>query len=121
LKVWRGPASSQVKPRGAKLDAHLEGGWDQVIFKSDVKEYDTMRVYTLGGGQGNILHRAPISYDQYRKLPEAEQAKYTLMRERINHPNIKGPLDTGWGTTDFDAQWRDGRIGLPTLPGQVTN
>lgn len=40
---------------------------------------------------------------------------------QINPPNVKGPLDTGWGSTDFDTQLRDAKIGLPALPGQVTN
>jgi hypothetical protein len=38
-----------------------------------------------------------------------------------NDPRIKGPYDTGWGTTDFDPQLQKAKIGLPTLPGQLTN
>jgi hypothetical protein len=34
---------------------------------------------------------------------------------------IQGPLTTSWGPSDFDAQLRDAKIGLPALPGQVTN
>ena len=54
-------------------------------------------------------------------LSASERGAYTPIREQINHPNVKGPLDTGWGSTDFDAQLRDAKIGLPALPGQVTN
>jgi hypothetical protein len=121
LKVWRGPAASQVKDKRVGLDAHLEGGWDQVIFKPKLGQWDTTRIYKLGGGQGNVLRRTDMSYATYNNLPTDQKALYAPVREKINHPNIKGPLDTGWGATDFDLQWKDGRIGLPTLPGQVTN
>jgi hypothetical protein len=118
LKVWRGPAASQAK-KGLP-DSHLEGGWDQVIFKPKPSEFDTTRYYRRGGKDGYRLQR-PISREELVKLPKAQQAEYTAMRERINQPNIKGPLDTGWGSTDFDSQLRDAKIGLPTLPGQITN
>lgn len=120
LNVWRGPASSQFKDPMDKLDAHLEGGWDQVVFKPKPGEFDTTRYYRRGD-KGSLDTRYPISREDFGKLPEAEKATYVAIRERINHPNIKGPLDTGWGATDFDEQWRDARIGLPALPGQVTN
>jgi hypothetical protein len=121
LKVWHGPAASQVKDKDLKLDAHLEGGWDQVIFKPQPGQWDDTRIYQLGGGQGNQLRRTEMSYADYNRLPPAEKAHYVPMRERINHPHIRGPLDTSWGSTDFDPQLIDARIGLPTLPGQVTN
>ena len=118
VKAWRGPASSQVKK--TLPDAHLEGGWDQVIFKPKRGEFDTTRYYRRGGNAQRQLQQ-PISREQFEKLTETQQAEYTAIRERINHPNIEGPLDTGWGATDFDAQLRDAKIGVPTLPGQVTN
>jgi hypothetical protein len=120
VKAWRGQAASQVKKEFPDLDANLEGGWDQVVIKVEPGQYDTMRYYKIGGGQGNQL-RNPISRTEYEKLSTAQQAQYTGIRERINHPSITGPLDTGWGSTDFDPQLRDARIGLPTLPGQVSN
>lgn len=120
LKAWRGPAAGQSKIDHPDLNAHLEGGWDQVVFKPNPAHYDTTRYYKRGGGQGNRL-QDPISREEFSKLSEAQQAEYTGIRERINHPNITGPLDTGWGNTDFDAQLTDARLGLPSLPGQVTN
>jgi hypothetical protein len=38
----------------------------------------------------------------------------------INHPNISGPFEMGWGYTDFDGAGFPNRIGLPALPGQIT-
>lgn len=120
LKVWRGPASSQVKPASKNLDAHLEGGWDQIIFKPKPGEFDSTRYYRRGGKGDHRLQR-PISREEFARLSKAEQSEYIAMRERINHPGIKGPWDTGWGSTDFDEQLRNAKIGLPTLSGQVTN
>jgi hypothetical protein len=119
LKAWSGPASSQTKKELA--NRHLEGGWEQVIFKPNPNEFDTTRYYMRGGGNGETLHPPGLTRAEYQKLSPAKQKAYTAMRERINHPNIKGPLETGWGSTDFDAQLRDTKIGLPALPGQVTN
>lgn len=121
LKAWRGPASSQTKPDHPDLNAHLEGGWDQVIVKVEAGQFDTTRYYMRGGGHGEKLHPPGISRAEWLKLSESKKTAYTPIRERINQPNIKGPLDTGWGPTDFDAQLRDAKIGLPALPGQVTN
>jgi len=121
VKVWRGPAASQAKDAKHKLDAHLEGGWDQVIMKVAANEYDTTRIYELGKTKGAALRRTEMTHAQYRALPKDEQAKYAPIRERINHPDVRGPFDTGWGATDFDTQLTEMRIGLPSLPGQVTN
>lgn len=121
VKAWRGPTSSQTKPEHPDLNAHLEGGWEQVVIKVDPKQCDTTRYYMRGGGHDEKLHPPGISRDEWLKLSESRKTAYTPIRERINHPSIKGPLDTGWGPTDFDAQLRDAKIGLPALPGQVTN
>ena len=121
LKVWRGPAASQVKLDQPGFDRHLEGGWNQVIFKPKPNQFDTTRYYMRGGGNGEKLHPPGLTRDEFLKLTPAKQKAYTPMRERINHPGIKGPLDTGWGATDFDAQIRDAKIGLPALLSQITN
>lgn len=121
LKAWRGPAASQRKLEHPDLNAHLEGGWDQVIVKVEGSHWDSTRYYMRGGGHGETLHPPGLSRAEYEQLSESKKKAYTPIREKINHPDIRGPLDTGWGPTDFDAQLRDTRIGLPTLPGQTTN
>lgn len=121
MKVWRGPAASQVKPETSGLSAHLEGGWDQIIFKVNGTDFDTTRYFMRGGGHGERLHTPGLTREEWSKLTPSKRAAYTPVRERINHDGIRGPFDTGWGATDFDPQLRDARIGLPALPGQVTN
>ena len=68
-----------------------------------------------------VLRSTDMTYAQYRALSKHEQSRYAPIRERVNHPDVRGPFDTGWGSTDFDAQLTDMRIGPPSLPGQVTN
>jgi hypothetical protein len=99
---------------------YLEGGEEQIVFNvpRGHAHNDTMRFYELGGPKGNQLSKS-ISEKEYYALPKAEQAKYTAMREQINHPNISGPFATDWLETDFDALLPD-KIGLPSLPGQTT-
>jgi hypothetical protein len=121
LKAWRGPASSQAKLDHPDMKSHLEGGWDQIVVKVDPGHFDTTRYYMRGGGHGETLRPPGLSRQEWEKLSRSKREAYTAMRERINHPSIKGPLDTGWGSTDFDPQLRDARIGLPALPGQITN
>jgi hypothetical protein len=119
LKAWRGPASSQKKD--VLLDCHLEGGWEQIVFnvaRTDLKN-DVMRYYKRKGGKKNILQDA-ISQAEFDKLGKAQRDEYTPIRESINHPNISGPFETGWGYTDFEGQGLPDKIGLPALPGQVT-
>jgi len=119
LKVWRGPASSQKKD--TLPDRHLEGGWEQIVFnisRTD-KRNDKMRFYKSSGTHSTSRQES-ITDVEYYKLSEAERAHYVGIREKIMHPNISGPFETGWGYTDFDGAGFPEKIGLPALPGQVT-
>ncbi|WP_186293328.1 hypothetical protein [Chitinimonas sp. BJB300] len=118
IKAWRGPAASQVKDIKKNLDAHLEGGWDQVVFKVEKHEFDTTRYFMNSEAK---LQPPGLTRAEWAALPEDKQAAYIGIREQINHPHIRGPFDTNWGVTDFDAQLNDARIGIPALPGQLTN
>jgi hypothetical protein len=119
LKVWRGETSSQVKNG---MDRHLEGGWEQIIFKptaTNGAKWDSMTVFQRTGNSGE-LKPVTMSFADYRNLPPSKQHAYVAVREQINDPRIKGPFDTKWGMTDFDVELQKAKIGLPNLPGQVT-
>jgi hypothetical protein len=132
LKVWEGPAASQVKKKGlggAKHDLpdhYLEGGWDQIVFYphsppgAPYSLMDETRYYKRRGADGDISDRS-FSYDEYSDLPDSKKRAYEGVRAKIKHPHIRGPFDTGWGMTDFDAQLSKTKLGLPALPGQTTN
>jgi hypothetical protein len=120
LKVYRGLASSQVKK--SLPNRYLEGGWEQVIFKLEKSDprADSVLFFEVSGSRGHRLNN-PISQDDYYKLPQDQRSKYTSLRQTINHPNISGPFDTGWGYADFGGAGLPTRVGLPALPGQSTN
>lgn len=120
LKAWEGPAAAQQNPK--LKDRHLEGGWNQIVFnvpRGDPRN-DVMRFYKLKGGKKNIL-QDQISEKEFYALPKAQQAQYNQIREKITHPSISGPFETGWGYTDFGGQGFPDKVGLPSLPGQVTH
>jgi hypothetical protein len=127
LNTWTGLAASQIKNG---LDHHhLEGGWEQIVFNiphSDGR-VDTMKYYKKSGGKNPTLGPAitqsevdalTVMMNKQQKLIFYEN--HLALREKINHPNISGPFETGWGYSDFDGAGYSGRIGLPALPGQVT-
>jgi len=117
LKVWRGPASSQV--RADLPNRHLEGGWEQIVFSIDRKDIrnDTMHYYKT---RDNKPLKDWISQDEFNKLNSEKKKAYTAIREQINHRSISGPFETGWGYTDFEGKGFLEKVGLPNLPGQTT-
>jgi hypothetical protein len=131
LKVWKGPAAAQVKPKAAELgDRFLEGGWEQVKFDSSQvrnasgesigKAFDTMTYYRVDRKTGRMELDPAMNRPIYNALSPEEKVHYECLRDKINHPVISGPFDTRWGMTDFDAQLNNVRLGLPALPGQLT-
>src|SRR3979490_1703134 len=131
LKVWKGPAAAQVKPEAADLpDRFLEGGWEQVKFDSSQvrgqagesigQAFDSMAYYRVDRTTGRMELEPGMKHGDYSRLPPDEKVHYEGLREKINPPALSGPFDTRWGMTDFDAQLSDVRLGLPALPGQLT-
>lgn len=136
VKVWRGPAASQTMKDMEELNevGHLEGGYEQIKFDASLVRtqrgylydprrsddlIDEMQYFKVNRATGE-MQPTSLRYDQYRQLPPHEQAHYEAIRRQIRHPGIQGPFDTGWGYTDFDAQLDNIKLGLPALPGQLT-
>jgi hypothetical protein len=127
LNVWRGIASSQT--RKSLPGYQLEGGAEQIVFKVSRKDIrnDSMLYYKMKGGTSGKLG-PPLTQQEVDQLtakmnPMQKQAFYDshlAVRENLNHPNISGPFDTGWGYTEFDGAGTAAKIGLPALPGQLT-
>jgi hypothetical protein len=128
LNVWKGPAASQKKP--LLPGQHLEGGWDQIVFNvaSNDARTDTMKYYRKSAGKNPTLGQ-PLSQAEVdlltSKMNSTQSAvffeNHLALRQNINHPNISGPFETGWGYTEFDGTGFSGKIGLPALPGQITS
>jgi len=99
LPVWRGPAASQ------ELDGtnyYLKGGGEQIVFFPGNRDQmvDAFPRIDRDTGlpalddAGNIDKRV-----EYTDL--AGQITPAKLRAKIIDPHIKGPLETGWGATDY--------------------
>lgn len=102
INVWRGPAASQ-KLEGT--DYHLVGGHEQIVFfptNRDVMVQAHPRIDSNTGlpvkdSSGNLDRRVEYTDVTGEIVP-------TKLRSEITDPRIKGPIETGWGTTDYTAQ-----------------
>jgi hypothetical protein len=127
LNVWRGKAASQKKD--ALPGYFLKGGGEQIVFSLERKDVrnDSVLYYKLSANnktelgevmtqeQVNVI-KAKMSSEQVREF----DANHLCIREKIEHPNISGPFETGWGYSEFDGEGLSAKIGLPDLPGQIT-
>ncbi len=127
LNVWRGITSSQKKP--TLVDHHLEGGWEQVLFNIErgSAAADDVVYYKLKKGKETTLGKEMSQAEVDAKTINMSQKQkdqffqdYLSIRKNINHPNISGPFETGWGYNEFDGQGLANRIGLPDFPGQIS-
>jgi hypothetical protein len=126
--TWKGQTAGQTKR--SLPGHHLEGGWEQIVFsveKNDLRA-DTIRYFKKSNGKNTALGKsmtqgevdlltANMSTQQKRIFFE----NHIALREKINHPNVSGPFETGWGYSELEGARFLGRIGLPALPGQITN
>ena len=127
LNTWRGAASSQEKM--SLSNQHLEGGWEQIVFNIDRNDHrvDTISYYRKPSGKNKKIG-TPLTQTEVDKITANMNARqkalffedHIALRESINHPNISGPFETGWGYSEFDGAGYSWKIGLPELPGQVT-
>lgn len=128
LNVWRGTASSQIK--SSLPGFQLEGGYEQIVFKVERTDprNDEMLYYKIKGGRNakvgkpmtqNELNSATVAMNGAQRRAFVDS--HLSVRNKINHPNISGPFETGWGYSEFDGAGMASKIGLPSLPGQVTS
>jgi len=128
LNVWQGIASSQTK--SSLPGAQLEGGYEQIIIKlskGDARNESLLWYPNPSGTSGNL--GKPYTQEQVDAMTKTMDKgqretffqTHMSMRNKIEHPNISGPFDTGWGYEDFGGSGMSGKIGLPALPGQVTS
>lgn len=128
LHTWKGPAASQRKD--SLKERHLEGGWEQILFTTERgdKRADEIIYLKKKAGKETRLGKA-MTADEMGAATAGMNSKqreiffnsHVPVRAKINHPNISGPFETGWGYDAFDGEILGTRIGLPQLPGQLTN
>lgn len=99
LQVWRGPAASQ------KLDGteyYLEGGGEQILFFPGSRDEMVQAMPRIDHETGQVLMDHAGKADrrvEYTDLT-GELAPVKL-RAKITDKHIKGPIETGWGASDY--------------------
>lgn len=102
LSVWRGPAASQ-ELKGT--DYYLEGGGEQIVFFPGSRDEMVEAMPRVDRINGELL------IDSYGKVDR--RVEYTdltgevapvKLRMRITDTHIKGPVETGWGASDYTRE-----------------
>jgi hypothetical protein len=101
LPVWRGPAAGQ-KLEGTNY--HLEGGGEQIVFFPSSRDEMVQAMPRANRETGApIMDRGQI--DQRVEYTDVTgNVAPTKLRARITDPRIRGPIETGWGATDYTEQ-----------------
>lgn len=102
LEVWRGPAASQ-ELKGTQH--YLEGGGEQIVFfpKSRDQMVEPMpRVDSETGA--TVKFDSGVTDRRVEFTDVTGEITPVALRARITDPHIRGPVDTGWGATDYAPQ-----------------
>jgi hypothetical protein len=102
MPVWRGPAASQ------KLDGtdyYLEGGGEQIAFFPGSRDEMVQGVPRVDRKTGEPLRDRDGNADRRVEYTDVTGGMVPVkLRSRITDPHIKGPMETGWGATDYTPQ-----------------
>lgn len=112
LPVWRGPAASQ-ELKGTNY--YLEGGGEQIVFFPNRRDEMVQAMPRVDRETGqSIKDRAGIEDRRVEYTDLTGGKAPAKLRARITDPHIKGPIETGWGATDYTPQ--EARRILLTVP-----
>lgn len=102
LPVWRGPAASQDL-KGT--DYYLEGGGEQIVFFPGRRDEMVQSMPGVNRQTGQPLKNPSNREDLRVEYTDVTGEKATVrLRARITDPHINGPVETGWGATDYTQQ-----------------
>lgn len=102
LSVWRGPAASQ-KLEGT--NHYLEGGGEQIVFFPDHRDEMTQALSRIDRDAGMEIKDRDGNLDRRVEFVDVTGATVpSKLRARIVDPHIKGPMETGWGASDYTQQ-----------------
>lgn len=102
LPVWRGPAASQ-ELRGT--DHYLEGGGEQIVFFPGSRDEMVQAMPRIDPATGNhIVDHAGNADRRVEYIDLTGQMVPVKLRASITDPNIKGPIETEWGATDYTQE-----------------
>lgn len=112
LPVWRGPAASQEL---AETNFYLEGGGEQIVFLPGTRDEMVQAMPRVDRATGRAITDSAGNLDRRVEYHDvAGEMVPAKLRARITDPHIKGPVETGWGATDYMPQ--EARRILLTVP-----
>lgn len=112
LPVWRGSAASQ-ELKGT--DRYLEGGGEQIVFFPNSRDEMIQAMPRIDRGTGLPVRDGAGNVDRRVEFTDVTgEMAPTKLRARITDPRIKGPIETGWGATDYTP--REAQRILLTVP-----
>lgn len=102
LPVWRGPAASQDL-KGT--NHYLEGGGEQIVFSPGSRDEMVQAMPRVDRKTGVTLTDKTGSTDRRVEFTDVTGGIVPIaLRARITDAHINGPIETGWGATDYTAQ-----------------
>lgn len=105
LNVWSGPTSSQ---KLAGTNYYLVGGREQIVFVPTSRDEMVSAMPRIEGSTGSVVVDSAGKEDRRVEFVDLTgELVPTKIRSRITDPRIKGPLETGWGATDYTQQQAD--------------
>lgn len=102
LPVWRGPAASQ-ELKGTNY--YLVGGSEQIVFSPGNRDELVKAMPRVNRETGQPLKDRNGNDDRLVEYTDVTGETVPVkLRARITDPHIKGPMETGWGSTDYTPQ-----------------
>lgn len=99
LPVWRGPAASQQLDG---TDYYLKGGGEQIVFFPGNRDQMVDALPRIDRDTGSpVLDDAGNIDKRVEYTDVTGQITPSKLRAKIIDPHIKGPLETGWGASDY--------------------
>lgn len=102
LEVWRGPAASQ-EIKGT--NHYLEGGGEQIVFIPASRDKMVQALPRVDRQTGAALKDKAGNDDRRLEFTDVTgELAPVALRVQITDAHIKGPIETGWGATDYTTQ-----------------
>lgn len=101
LNVWRGSAASQ-KLEGT--DYYLEGGGEQIVFFPEKRDEMVQALPRINRETGQALATRDGVDRRVEFTDVTGELAPVKLRAKITDAHIKGPMETGWGATDYTHQ-----------------
>ena len=99
LPIWRGPAASQ-ELKGT--NRYLEGGGEQIVFYPGSRDEMINAMPRINRENGQPLLDQWGDVDRRIEYTDVTgETAAVKLRVNITDPHIKGPIETGWGASDY--------------------